>query len=86
MDAAFEFLRQKVNDYSPFSDDTWQVFKKCCQLRPVSKGEVLYPIGEVPISYSFVVCFAPISSMNKAMSLIKIFLMKGFYWGDDCTA
>ncbi|MBA6341148.1 Crp/Fnr family transcriptional regulator [Colwellia sp. MB02u-10] len=55
MDASFEFLRQKLNNYSPLSDKTWQAFKKCCQLRPVSKGEVLYPIGEVPSSYCFVV-------------------------------
>ncbi|ATC94757.1 Crp/Fnr family transcriptional regulator [Pseudoalteromonas tunicata] len=55
MPCPFDYLRQIINQYQELSETSWHAFKACCQLKTVAKGEVLYPVGEIPTCFCFVV-------------------------------
>jgi len=60
---AFIALRKSLCSYSPISDDTWQAFMAICKFRRLKKHSLLYNIGDIPCSYSYVYhglvrCFA----------------------------
>ncbi|BFM22134.1 hypothetical protein R50076_31830 [Gilvimarinus japonicus] len=43
-----------MEGYSPISDDTWLEFKKISKLRSLTKKSLLYKVGDVPSSFSYV--------------------------------
>jgi hypothetical protein len=82
-DKAFIALRNSLSSYSPISDDTWQSFMTICKFRPLTKNSLLYNIGNVPCSYSYVYqglvrCFA---SDEKGNEYNKMFFEEGKFPG-----
>ena len=53
-EAAFAALKKTLDSYWPISGETWERFKSICRLRELSKADVLYQIGEIPLSFAFV--------------------------------
>lgn len=51
----FDYLRKIISQYQLFSESTWQEFKACCQLKTVAKNDIVYPVGEIPTCFCFVV-------------------------------
>lgn len=48
-------LRAAIDSYHPVNQQTWQAFLSCCQAVNLSKGELLYGLGQTPQSFAFVV-------------------------------
>ncbi len=51
---AFVALKQTIESYSPIYDETWTSLKTICKFRMIDKHHILYDVGEIPESYSFV--------------------------------
>ncbi|TQV87232.1 Crp/Fnr family transcriptional regulator [Aliikangiella coralliicola] len=43
-----------MDSYFPISDETWQGMKNICQFSEIEKDAILYRVGELPQSFSFV--------------------------------
>lgn len=52
---AYDFLRDKLAEYSKLNDETWSELVKITDLLRVKKNEHLLNMGEVPRSFYFVV-------------------------------
>lgn len=46
-------LQQTVNFYYKLSNEAWQAYLSCCAVKQVQKGEILYAIGDQPLSFAF---------------------------------
>jgi len=53
-DDAFLALRQSLHAYTAISDGTWLAFKAICKFKTVTKNSLIYQIGYVPLSFSFI--------------------------------
>ncbi|WP_246119326.1 Crp/Fnr family transcriptional regulator [Aliikangiella coralliicola] len=51
---AFAELKKVMDSYFPISDETWQGMKNICQFSEIEKDAILYRVGELPQSFSFV--------------------------------
>jgi CRP-like cAMP-binding protein len=51
---AFKLLKKTLDSYTPISTETWSAIRAICKFRTVDKHNILYRVGEVPTSYSFV--------------------------------
>ena len=49
----FVHLKKTLNLYYSLSNDAWSAYKACCSVKKLVKGEILYSIGSLPTSYSF---------------------------------
>lgn len=47
-------LKQTMESYEGLSDETWSAIRKICSYRDIEKRGVLYEIGKVPSTFSFV--------------------------------
>lgn len=47
-------LKNRLEDYAPISDKTWQTFQSLCTYKRLKKGEALYTAGGKPGSFAFV--------------------------------
>lgn len=80
---AYVALRKSLCAYAPISDDTWQEFIKITHFREIKKQQYLYPLGEVPLSYSYIYrglvrCFA---CDEKGNEYNKVFFDEGQFPG-----
>ena len=50
---AFVALRKVMHSYSSLLDSTWQSLIEFCDLKKLSKQQVLYPSGSVPSTFAF---------------------------------
>jgi len=53
-DKAFISLKKSLCSYTLISDDTWYSFIAICKFRKLKKNSILYNIGRVPPSYSYI--------------------------------
>lgn len=51
---AYQAMRETMHRYYPLSDDTWQRLTALCRYRELEKNAVLYSLGDIPVSFSFV--------------------------------
>lgn len=51
---AFNELKKTMESYAPISPETWAALVAICKFRTLSKQQVLYALGEIPPSFSFV--------------------------------
>lgn len=80
---AFIALRNSLCSYAPISDHTWQDFMAICKFRPLKKNSLIYNIGNISSSYSYVYqglvrCFA---SDEKGNEYNKMFFDEGMFPG-----
>jgi CRP-like cAMP-binding protein len=54
MIAAFSHLQQTLNHYHILPNEAWQAYVACCTVKHVSKGRIIYPMGEQPTSLAFI--------------------------------
>lgn len=47
-------LRQAMESYAPLSDGTWEHLSSICHIKQLKKNEILYKMGVLPRSFSFV--------------------------------
>lgn len=52
--AAFAALKDTLDSYYPLEPATWQALQAICEYREIKKHQVLYALGEVPSSFSYV--------------------------------
>ena len=50
---AFIALRNTLELYTTISDDTWQNFIAICKFKSVKKHSLIYKIGDIPLSFSY---------------------------------
>jgi CRP-like cAMP-binding protein len=53
-DKAFTALKNAMDGYTKISDKTWQSLKVISRFRTLDKKDILYQIGEIPNTFSFV--------------------------------
>lgn len=53
--AAMDALRASIDNYHPIKQQTWSLLTQGCRVYGVKKQQTIYPIGEIPTSFSFVV-------------------------------
>lgn len=80
---AYVALKESLCSYAPISDDTWQEFRKITRFREIKKQHYLYPLGEIPLSYSYLYqgllrCFA---CDEKGNEYNKVFFDEGKFPG-----
>jgi CRP-like cAMP-binding protein len=80
---AFIALRNSLSLYTSISDGTWQAFMAICKFKSVTKHSLLYKIGNIPSSYSYVYkglvrCF---SCDEKGNEYNKVFFDEGKFPG-----
>lgn len=51
---ALQHLRKTLNSYTAISDDSWAALKKIITFRQLPKHSVLYAMGTVPASFTYV--------------------------------
>ncbi len=80
---AFAALKITMDSYSPLSEETWSALKTVCTHRMIGKDHILYQIGEVPISFSFVYSglFRNFITNEKGNEYSKIFFDEGTFPG-----
>lgn len=47
-------LRTVLNRYHTLPENSWQAYLGCCKHRRVAKGDILYQVGKVPLSFAFI--------------------------------
>jgi CRP-like cAMP-binding protein len=82
-DKAFLALRKSLTSYAPISDNTWRDFIAVCQYKTLEKHSLLYKMGEIPTTYSYlyrglVRCF---TCDEKGNEYNKIFFDEGMFPG-----
>jgi CRP-like cAMP-binding protein len=51
---AFTALKNALDGYTKISNETWLSLKAICKFRALDKNAILYQMGEIPVSFSFV--------------------------------
>lgn len=51
---AFSSLKMSMDSYGNIQDATWTALQKHCRCKSLIKGEMLYKVGNVPSSFSYV--------------------------------
>jgi len=51
---AFVALKSTMESYSSISNETWMAIQSICKFRSLNKYDILYPVGDLPRTYSFV--------------------------------
>jgi len=54
MTSAFSHLQKTLNLYYSLPNDAWFAYKACCSIKKLVKGDILYSIGSLPTSFSFI--------------------------------
>ena len=54
MTPEFSHLKETLNLYYSLSNDAWSAYEACCSIKKLAKGEILYAIGSLPTSFSFI--------------------------------
>ncbi|MDO6428802.1 Crp/Fnr family transcriptional regulator [Thalassotalea sp. 1_MG-2023] len=80
---AFQQLLQVMNTYYPISEQTWQCFQKFCQFHEVKANSIIYPLAEIPSSFSFIYqgLMRGYSIDNKGNEYNKIFFTEDMFPG-----
>ncbi len=80
---AFIALKQSMEKYSPISNETWSDLKQICIFRNIEKKQILYRVGEIPTSFSFVYSglFKYFVTDEKGNEYIKMFFNEGTFPG-----
>ena len=76
-------LKKSLCEYSFISEDTWYSFMTICKFRTLTKRSLLYNIGSIPLSYSYIYkglvrCF---TSDEKGNEYNKMFFDEGKFPG-----
>ncbi|EIK46545.1 cyclic nucleotide-binding protein [Cellvibrio sp. BR] len=80
---AFNELKKTMESYAPISPETWAALVTICKFRTLSKHQVLYALGEIPPSFSFVYSglFRSFITDEKGAEYNKNFFYEGTFPG-----
>lgn len=80
---AFNELKKTMESYTPISANTWAALTVIGQFRVLKKQQVLYALGEIPLSFSFVYSglFRSFITDEKGTEYNKNFFYEGTFPG-----
>ncbi len=80
---AFNALKKAMESYAPISPETWVALMAICKFRSLNKHQVLYALGQIPFSFSFVYSglFRSFIADEKGTEYNKNFFYEGTFPG-----